>query len=310
MTETTIGTTIETIVRTDRLTKRYGARAAVDAVTLEVRRGEVYGFLGPNGAGKTTTLRMVLGLVRPSAGSATVLGLPPGSPDALRRTGALVEGPGFYPYLSGRANLRVMARYRGRTDREADEALARVDLADRGGDRFRTYSLGMKQRLGVASALLGRPDLLVLDEPTNGLDPAGMAAMRRLIADLAAGGQTVLLSSHLLAEVQQICDRVGVIAGGTLIHEGTVDQMRGGAVLEVRGEPAAPTATVLERMSGSAPEPATDGHGNAVLTIPAAGVDVPKVTRELVAAGVDVHTVVVRERALEDVFLTMTGANR
>jgi ABC-2 type transport system ATP-binding protein len=167
----------------------------------------------------------------------------------------------------------------------------------------------MKQRLGVASALLGRPDLLVLDEPTNGLDPAGMAAMRRLVVDLAAGGQTVLLSSHLLAEVQQICHRVGVVAAGKLVHEGTVDQMRGGAVLEVRGEPAAPTAAVLERMSGSTPEPGTDEHGNPVLTVPSAGVDVPKVTRELVSAGVDVHTVVVRERALEDVFLTMTGAN-
>jgi ABC-2 type transport system ATP-binding protein len=297
----------ETVVRTERITKRYGSRTAVDAVTLEVRRGEVYGFLGPNGAGKTTTLRMVLGLVRPTAGSASVLGAAPGSPAALRRTGALVEGPGFYPYLSGRANLRVLARYRGRPDRDADEALARVDLADRGGDRFRGYSLGMKQRLGVAAALLGRPDLLVLDEPTNGLDPAGMAAMRRLVVDLAGGGQTVLLSSHLLAEVQQICDRVGVIAAGRLIHEGTVDQMRGGAVLRVRGEPAAGTARVLARATGATPEPTLDEDGNPVFEVPAAGVDVPTVTRALVAAGVDVHAVAVRERALEDAFLTMTG---
>jgi ABC-2 type transport system ATP-binding protein len=297
----------ETVVNTDRITKRYGSRTAVDGVTLAVRRGEVYGFLGPNGAGKTTTLRMVLGLVRPTSGTATVLGAAPGSPDALRRTGALVEGPGFYPYLSGRANLRVLARYRGLGDRAADEALARVDLADRGDDRFRGYSLGMKQRLGVAAALLGEPDLLVLDEPTNGLDPAGMAAMRRLVVDLAAGGQTVLLSSHLLAEVQQICDRVGVIAGGRLIHEGTVDQMRGGAVLRVRGEPAAETARVLARATGATPEPGLDDDGNAVFDVPAAGVEVPAVTRALVAAGVDVHAVAVRERALEDAFLTMTG---
>src|SRR5688572_11259737 len=299
----------DTVVRTDRITKRYGSRVAVDEVTLAVRRGEVYGFLGPNGAGKTTTLRMVLGLVRPTSGTATVLGAAPGSPAALRRTGALVEGPGFYPYLSGRTNLRILARYRGLADRAADEALARVDLADRGSDRFRGYSLGMKQRLGVAAALLGDPDLLVLDEPTNGLDPAGMAAMRRLVVDLAAAGQTVLLSSHLLAEVQQTCDRVGVIADGRLIHEGTVDQMRGGAVLRVRGEPVTETARILARATGATAHPALDEDGNPVLDVPAAGVDVPAVTRALVAAGVDVHAIAVREQALEDAFLTMTGVN-
>jgi ABC-2 type transport system ATP-binding protein len=298
----------ETVVSTHGLTKRYGDRAAVDGLTLEVRRGEVYGFLGPNGAGKTTTLRMALGLVRPTAGTVSVLGLPPGSPAALRRTGALIEGPGFYPYLSGRANLRVMARHRGLGDRAADRALALVDLSDRGGDRFRTYSLGMKQRLGVASALLGRPDLLVLDEPTNGLDPAGMAAMRRLVVDLAAGGQTVLLSSHLLAEVQQVCHRLGVVAAGKLVHEGTVDQMRGGAVLEVRGEPVAQAARVIERCAGVPATSTVDGDGRPVLTVPAAGLDVPGLARHLVTGGVDLHALVVRERELEEVFLTMTGA--
>src|SRR3982751_2409073 len=175
----------ETVVATDGLSKRYGDRLAVDSVSLTVRRGEVYGFLGPNGAGKTTTLRMVLGLVRPSSGRATVLGEPPGTPAVVARVGALVEGPGFYPYLSGRDNLRVMARYRGLAVDEVEQALARVDLADRGDDRFTSYSLGMKQRLGVASALLGTPELLVLDEPTNGLDPAGRNDMRRLVSRLA-----------------------------------------------------------------------------------------------------------------------------
>jgi ABC-2 type transport system ATP-binding protein len=299
----------ETVVRTDSLTKRYGTRAAVDAVTLEVRRGEVYGFLGPNGAGKTTTLRMLLGLVRPSAGTASVLGRPPGSADALRRVGALIEGPGFYPYLSGRTNLRVLARYRGLDDRAADSVLDRVDLASRGGDRFRTYSLGMKQRLGVAAALLGDPDLLILDEPTNGLDPAGMAAMRTLVVDLAAGGQTVLLSSHLLAEVQQICSRVGVVADGRLLHEGTVDSMRGGAVLEVRAVPFSDAASVVSRVAGPVTE-GVDDHGHRVMTVPAAGVDVPDLARHLVKEGVDLHTLVVRERALEEVFLTMTGVSK
>src|SRR5690606_6694723 len=184
------------------LTKRYGDRAAVDSVDLTVQRGEVYGFLGPNGAGKTTTLRMLLGLVRPTSGSATVLGRPPGAPDALDRTGALVESPGFFPYLSGRDNLRVLARYSRLDDAAVDAALEQVDLTDRAADKFKSYSLGMKQRLGVAAALLGTPELLILDEPTNGLDPAGMADMRVLIRALADHGQTVLLSSHLLGEVQ------------------------------------------------------------------------------------------------------------
>jgi ABC-2 type transport system ATP-binding protein len=297
------------VVNTDGLTKRYGTRAAVDGVTLEVRRGEVYGFLGPNGAGKTTTLRMLLGLVRPTAGTASVLGRPPGSPDALRRVGALVEGPGFYPYLSGRQNLRVLARYRGLDDRSADRALDRVDLAARGKDRFRTYSLGMKQRLGVAAALLGEPDLLILDEPTNGLDPAGMAAMRMLVVDVAAGGQTVLLSSHLLAEVQQICERVGVVADGRLLHEGTVDQLRGGSVLEVRAAPVAVARAVVARVTGTEPDRGVDDRGHEVVTVPAAGVDVPDLARHLVREGVDLHTLVVRERALEEVFLSMTGVS-
>jgi ABC-2 type transport system ATP-binding protein len=236
-----------------------------------------------------------------------VLGRPPGSADALRRVGALVEGPGFYPYLTGRDNLRVLARYRGLDDRAADAALDRVDLTGRGGDRFRTYSLGMKQRLGVAAALLGDPDLLILDEPTNGLDPAGMAAMRTLVVDLAAGGRTVLLSSHLLAEVQQVCHRVGVVAGGRLLHEGTVDELRGGAVLEVRASPLPAALRVVARF-GDVGE-AADDHGRPVLTVPAAGVDVPELARHLVKEGVDLHTLVVRERALEEVFLTMTGVS-
>lgn len=220
------------IVITSGLTKRYGDRLAVDRVDLTVRRGEVYGFVGPNGSGKTTTLRMLLGLVRPTGGGATVLGRPPGAPDALARIGALVEGPGFYPYLSGRLNLRVLARYAGLDDVAVEAALEQVDLTGRGSDRFRSYSHGMKQRLGVAAALLSRPELLMLDEPTNGLDPAGLADMRDLIRAVAAQGQTVLLSSHLLGEVQHVCDRIGVIAAGRLRAEGTVAEVRAGRTLE------------------------------------------------------------------------------
>src|ERR671936_2521604 len=199
------------VLRTFDLTKKYGPALAVDRVNLSVRAGEVYGFLGQNGAGKTTTMRMLLGLIRPTAGRAEVLGLPPGHPAGLARIGAMVETPAFYPYLSGRDNLEVIARHARVPRPRITAVLERVGLADRAGDRFSGYSLGMKQRLGVAAALLKDPDLLILDEPTNGLDPVGMAETRDLIRELGAEGKSVLLSSHLLGEVQQICDRVGVV---------------------------------------------------------------------------------------------------
>ena len=289
-------------METHGLTKRYGDRLAVDAVDMRVRRGEVYGFLGPNGAAKTTTLRMMLGLIRPTAGTATVLGRPAGRPDVTARVGALVEGPGFYPYLSGLDNLRVMARYRGLPESAAIGALARVDLADRGDDRFKSYSLGMKQRLGVASALMGEPELIVLDEPTNGLDPAGMADMRSLIVDLARGGQTVLLSSHLLDEVQEICDRVGVINKGRLLRESTVADLRGGASLVVRGHPVEDTLAVAMEIAG---EDAVQLDGNDVL-LDVTPERAPDLTRALVARGVDVHQIGSAERTLESVFFEMT----
>jgi len=296
----------ENVVQTRDLTKRYGDRLAVDRVSMTVKRGEVYGFLGPNGAGKTTTLRMMLGLVRPASGAATVLGRPAGTPAVTARVGALVEGPGFYPYLTGRDNLRVMARYRELPDSVVEEALERVDLADRGGDRFKAYSLGMKQRLGVASALMGDPELIVLDEPTNGLDPAGMADMRRLIVELARGGQTVLLSSHLLDEVQEICDRVGVISHGVLLRESTVSDLRGDASLAVRGLPVDRALAVAMRVAG---DDAVRVDGDRLL-VDLGPEHAPRLTRALVEDGVEVHEVRGVERTLEEVFLEMTREER
>ncbi len=296
----------ELVVQTEGLTKRYGtgdaARLAVDGVELSVRRGEVYGFLGPNGAGKTTTLRMVLGLIRPTSGSATVLGRPAGEAATTARVGALIEGPGFYPYLSGRDNLRTMAHYRALPDVVVDEALERVGLASRGADRYKSYSLGMKQRLGVAAALMGDPDVIVLDEPTNGLDPAGMADMRALIVDLARGGQTVLLSSHLLAEVEEICDRVGVIAGGRLLTESTVADLRGGRRLRVVATPIERALAIAMRIAG---EDAVRLEQDAVL-LDVPSERAPDVVRALVAEDVDVHEVTVSERTLEEVFFELT----
>ena len=292
----------EPIVTTTDLTKRFGDRIAVDRVSLTVRRGEVYGFLGPNGAGKTTTLRMLLGLVRPTGGEATVLGQPPGAPDGLARIGALVEGPGFYPYLSGRDNLRVLARYAQLDDIAVEAALELVDLTSRAGDRFKSYSLGMKQRLGVAAALLGDPELLILDEPTNGLDPTGMADMRDLLRTLADQGQTVLLSSHLLGEVEQICDRVGVIAGGRLLTESTVADLRGQATILVRAEPLSTARDVVASVVGADRVSTVDGSLRLSIGIDRSA----ELNRALVLAGVAVSEVRPLERTLEDAFFAMT----
>jgi ABC-type multidrug transport system ATPase subunit len=282
------------VVMTEALTKKYGDRVAVDRVSMTVLRGEVYGFLGPNGAGKTTTLRMLLGLVRPTAGSASI---------GTNRVGALIEGPGFHPYLSGRDNLRTVARFRGFAEAEVERVLERVDLADRATDKYKGYSLGMKQRLGVAAALMGDPELIVLDEPTNGLDPAGMADMRALVVDLARGGQTVLLSSHLLAEVQEICDRVGVINNGRLLRQSTVAEMRGGSSLRVRATPEPEALAVAMRLAGD--EGVRRTPAGLALDLPADAA--PHLIRELVAAGVDVLEITPAERSLEEVFFEMTS---
>jgi ABC-2 type transport system ATP-binding protein len=294
----------EAVVTTDRLTKRYGRHTAVDAVSLSVRRGEIYGFLGPNGAGKTTTLRMLLGLVRPTAGSAWVLGGRPGEPGVLRRVGALIEGPGFYPYLSGRDNLRVLAAYNRLPEPEVDRALDQVELRARGGDAYKSYSLGMKQRLGVAAALLGAPDLLVLDEPTNGLDPSGMADMRALVRRLAGQGQTVLLSSHLLGEVQQVCDRVGVIAGGRLLAESTVAELRGASSVLVRADPVPDAQRVIRSILGAVEVRRAPDGGLQVAVAPDRS---PEIVRALVRAGVEVHEIRPVERTLEEVYFEMTA---
>ena len=293
----------EFAIETRDLTKRYGAPiVAVDRLAMQVRHGEVYGFLGPNGAGKTTTLRMLLGLVRPSAGSALVLGAEPGSPHALARTGALIEGPAFYPFLSGRDNLRVLARHAGMPESRVEPVLDEVGLAARAGDRFRTYSLGMKQRLGIAAALLKEPELLVLDEPTNGMDPAGMAEMRSFVRGLAGGGRTVLLSSHLMAEVEQTCDRVGVISKGRLVGEGTVDELRGRETLWLRADPLDRAERTVRALRGIERVFRDDG-GLRVAADPAAA---PAIARALVDAGVDLAELRPERASLEKVFLELT----
>jgi ABC-2 type transport system ATP-binding protein len=214
------------VIQTDGLTKRYGNILAVDELSIQVRRGHVYGLLGPNGSGKTTTMGMLLGLLKPTSGAFTLFGESDNLEASLRRIGAVIETPSFYPYLSGRKNLAYFQgiSQRGAPD-EIDRLLEQVGLADRADSKFNTYSMGMRQRLGLAYSLLGDPDLVILDEPTNGLDPEGMIEVRELIRSLADGNRTVLLSSHLLHEIEQVCDSVTILSKGKLIAQGSVDEL-------------------------------------------------------------------------------------
>jgi ABC-2 type transport system ATP-binding protein len=297
------------------LTKRYGAVAAVDGLDLAIEPGVLYGFLGPNGAGKTTTIRMALGLIFPTAGDVEILGEPVfGVPEyrrPLRSVGAIVEEPGFWKYLSGRKNLEYLARAAGpSSDRSRrlgriDEVLRLVGLEGAAGKRVKAYSQGMRQRLGIALALLGSPELLLLDEPTNGLDPQGMREVRTLLRRLADAGTTVFVSSHLLAEVEAMCDRVGVLAQGRLVAEGTPSELRvaGDAVrVEVDDQEAARRA--LGSMSGAVAEGDEPGPGSLVVRL-SDGVGPAMVNATLVAAGISVSALVPERVSLEDVFLQL-----
>jgi len=299
-------------ILTASLTKRFpGGQVAVDAVDLVVPGGGIYGFLGPNGSGKTTTIRMLLGLIRPTSGRHELLGeaMPERALRVLPRVGALVEGPAFHPYLSGRDNLRRLdagdrtAPGSG-ARRRVDDALERVGLAAAAGKRYRKYSLGMRQRLGLAGALLRPRDLLVLDEPTNGLDPQGTREVRHLMREACAEGATVFVSSHLLSEIEQICTHVGVMSHGRLAFQGTLHDLRAAAGVRVRVETAHPAraAEVLERFVPGRPEVRGD---SVVAEIGAVASE--SLTAALVHAGVDVRQLVVERPDLEDLFVQLTG---
>jgi ABC-2 type transport system ATP-binding protein len=300
--------TTDTVLITSGLTKRFGELLAVDRLDLEVRRGEVVGLLGPNGAGKSTTIGMVLGLVAPSAGTAQVLGKDVATrrEDALAGVGAMLEVTSFYPHLSGRDNLVAVALLRG------DGALGRVDgalrrsgLADRAGSKFRTYSLGMRQRLGIASTLLGDPALVILDEPANGLDPAGQREIRALIRELAAEGRAVLLASHLLHEVEQVCDRVVVIKRGKLVATGSIaDVTRRGGSFEIAVADPARAEAVLRGVAGvSQVRPTAEG-----VEVVADADRGAELNRALASAGLYASAIVPRTSSLEDVFMELTGS--
>jgi ABC-type multidrug transport system ATPase subunit len=294
------------MIVTRALTKRYGRVLAVDRVDLEVREGDRYGFLGPNGSGKTTVVRMLLGLVYATSGEIEVMGRPVPSKvaEVLPRIGALIEGPSCYGHLSGRANLGLIdasGKRRGLRNRKQriDEALERVGLAGVDNRAVKKYSLGMRQRLGLASALLREPRLLVLDEPTNGLDPQGIREIRDLLAELNKAGTTVFLSSHQLAEVEQLCTRVGIVDRGRLVLQQDLDELR------------APTGRVMVRTPDADRASALlDGRverrdGDRLLV---AGADPAEVNARLVAAGLRVSEIGPERRSLEDLMLSVTGS--
>ncbi|WP_322497152.1 ABC transporter ATP-binding protein [Chloroflexus sp.] len=295
-------------IETIELTKRYGKRLAVDQLNLIVGKGEVFGFLGPNGAGKTTTITMLLGLVKPTKGRAIVLGYDVQREPALalQRVGAMIEAPAFYPYLSGADNLRVLARAGGIPLERVQRVLEMVELCDRARDKVSTYSQGMKQRLAIAAALLPDPELIMLDEPTNGLDPAGTVEIRNLIRDLAAGGRTILLCSHLLHEVEQLCQRVAILKEGKLIAAGEVATLlrRGqGVRVRVQGDPG-PAVSLLR---GLAWVSSVTVQGDALI------VDAPadrtaEINALLIKADIVVAEIGASNSSLEEFFLTVTKA--
>jgi ABC-2 type transport system ATP-binding protein len=300
-------------VETHGLTKRFGANVAVDGVELRVPRGSAFGYLGPNGAGKTTLIRTLLGLTRADGGTMSLLGtpVPAQRSRALARVGAIVDEPRFHPHLTGRQNLRLLAAARaGDAGTRIAPSLARVGLADRADDRVASYSMGMRQRLGVAACLLADPELLILDEPMNGLDPAGMHEMRGMIASLAGEGRTVVLSSHLLDEVERTCDAVAIVDHGRVIHQGPIDELiRSAGAMSVQVDCAEPArAAQLIDQAGIAADTALTDTGLTV-TLPAGASRelIAGITRRLVGADIDVYGLRETRASLEDWFLSVTS---
>jgi ABC-2 type transport system ATP-binding protein len=296
-------------IRSSGLSKVYGGVRAVAGLDLDVPRGSITGFVGPNGAGKTTTIRMLLGLVRPSSGRAEVLGVDVANPAGyLSRVGSLIEGPAFHPALSGRRNLEVLAGLGGFPRARVEETLEIVGLSDRGRDQYRTYSLGMKQRLGVAAALLPDPELVVLDEPSNGLDPAGIIEMRTLLRSLRDRGTTVFVSSHLLAEVEQIADWLVLLHQGRLLFQGPIADLlaRRQTRLRIAGETpedAEVVAAVARRLGYDAD--VADGY----VTVAAGREAAASLTRGSMSAGVALTEIGIERSTLEESFLTLTGGH-
>ena len=303
----------ELVVETEGLTKRFGERVAVAGVDLSIPRGSAFGYLGPNGAGKTTLIRMLLGLTQPSGGSYRLLGrpMPQERRAALARIGAIVEEPAFHKYLTGRENLWIVAAAREpAAHARIDGALARVGLTDRANDRVSAYSQGMRQRLGLARCLLADPELLILDEPTNGLDPAGIQEFRGFVRSLVDEGRTVVLSSHLLDEVEKICDHVAIVDRGRVVVQGPLSELAHGdqgTITVGCDDPAAARAVLDGRLPVKSVEQVADGL--VIVLRPEAQIEgaAADINRALVEAGIAVHRLEPGRVSLEDRFLEITS---
>jgi ABC-2 type transport system ATP-binding protein len=295
------------VIATQGLTKRFGDLVAVDGLDLEIPKGGVVGFVGPNGSGKSTTIRMLLGLITPTSGEGQVFGESIARPARFaQRVGALIESPSFVPGLSAAANLRSLAALRGLPVSRVDEVIQVAGLAGRGRDLVKSYSLGMKQRLAIAAALLPDPELLILDEPTNGLDPAGIVEVRTLLQRLGAEGRTLLVSSHLLSEIEAACDRVVIVCFGELMFSGELKELMKRATVHVEVAPEhdedlARLAELYRRNGWEAEPDATH------VTVKAPGGASPELNRVAMSEGITLAILTPREDSLEDVFLSMTG---
>jgi len=295
------------VIETTGLTKRFRRTAAVDGIDFSVEQGQVYGFLGPNGSGKTTTIGMLLGIIGPTAGSMRLFGGGTARElhQARQRIGATLEQPNFYPYMSGLDNLRIAARVKNKGQKEIDEALETVGLAARRKDLFQTYSLGMKQRLALAATMLGDPELVILDEPANGLDPEGMREIRDIITGFAQRGKTVFLSSHLLWEVERTCTHAAVIAKGRILAQGSVKALTAGAA---RVELASPDLGKLKEAVGAYPGVVSVIVDGPLVVAEIKNDDSAALNQFLADRGIFVSHLAVKRQSLEDAFLELTGA--
>ena len=310
----------DTVVLTRDLTKTFGKRTVVEGLNLVVPRGSVYGFLGPNGSGKSTTMKMLLGLLAPTRGRISVLGRP-FTPDTraeiMSRTGSMIENPPGYGHLTGAENMRIAAKMQGLSDQQISRALALVRLTEHKDRLVRTYSLGMKQRLGIALALAREPELLILDEPTNGLDPAGIEEVRRLLVELSGEGVTVMVSSHLLDEIDRMASTLGILSAGRLVFQGTRAELMERSVPDILIDTPTPQAVLdPQTLAGLVPAQASGASGqpSGPALVPQ-GVRIPGMSKgavaelisRLAAAGVELHEVRREAQSLEDVFMDLTG---
>ena len=299
---------MEPILNVNELTKKFGHLTAVNQLSFSIEKGNVYGMLGPNGSGKSTTLGMILNVVNPTAGNFSWFGGTQSTHQALKRVGAIIERPNFYPFMTAAQNLRLVCRIKEVPQSKIEEKLELVDLLDRKHDKFKTYSLGMKQRLAIASALLNDPEILILDEPTNGLDPQGIAQVRDIIFKIAAQGTTILLASHLLDEVEKVCSHVLVLQKGKQIYFGSVTALttdHGYFELDATDE-----AALLETLKGNKHINTVEQQGTLVLAYPNEALEIETLSKALTSKGIVLTHLAKKHKSLEEQFLILTKKNK